>query len=100
MVLPCAHALDQLEGEIFSCLSPTAHAAVSLVEGRGSVSFALCAVSATDSTGHGGCIGEGCLQGVLLPMALLLKFVSDQGFPQLLEAAFWPGSQNSLMAFL
>lgn len=52
MVLPCAHALDQLEGEMFSCLSPPAHAAVSLVEGRGSVSFALCAVSATDSTGH------------------------------------------------
>lgn len=47
-----------------------------------------------------GCIGEGCLQGVSLPMALLLKFVSDQGFPQLMEAAFWPGSQNSLMAFL
>lgn len=82
MVLPPAHSLNQLE----VTFSP-AHHAVSPVEGPGSVSLPI-TIMWYQFGWMCGCIGEGHLWGVSSHAALLLKPISDQGFPNLLGSSF------------
>jgi len=98
MLLPRARSLNRLQGEMFPCL-PLLNMLISSAEGPASASLALCAVCAAESTDTGLRWRE-TLAGSVLTRSTAAKSASDMGFSQLLEAAFWPGSQNRLMAFL